>query len=209
MTLREIPAKLGSLMRLCFIGDSIVNGTGDPTGLGWVGRVAAAARRRGHELTLYNLGIRRDTSADIAARWQAETARRLPPEFDGRLVFSFGANDCVLENGAPRVAAERSLENARAILGAAGARHPTLMLGPVPLPLLPGADAGIAALSRDLAALAAGLAIPYFDLFTPLAAIDLWRREVSLGDGAHPGAAGYALIAELVEGWAAWREWLP
>ncbi|HWI26079.1 MAG TPA: GDSL-type esterase/lipase family protein [Stellaceae bacterium] len=196
-------------MRLCFIGDSFVNGTGDPTGLGWVGRVTAAARRRGHDLTVYNLGIRRDTSADIAARWQAETVPRLPPEFDGRLVFSFGANDCVLENGAPRITPERSLENAGAILGTAGMRHPTLMLGPVPLPLLAGADAGIAALSRDLAALAAGLAIPYFDLFTPLMAIGLWQREVTLGDGAHPGAAGYALIAELVEGWAAWRAWLP
>ena len=56
-------------MRLCFIGDSLVNGTGDPTGLGWVGRVTASARRRGHDVTTYNLGIRRDTSADIAARW--------------------------------------------------------------------------------------------------------------------------------------------
>jgi hypothetical protein len=53
-------------MRICFVGDSLVNGTGDPVGLGWVGRACAAARRRGHEVTCYNLGIRRDTSADIA-----------------------------------------------------------------------------------------------------------------------------------------------
>jgi acyl-CoA thioesterase I len=120
-------------MRICFIGDSLVNGTGDPTFLGWVGRVAASTRRRGHDLTAYNLGIRRDTSADIAARWQEEAARRLPAEGDGRLVFSFGGNDCLEENGAPRVAADRSLAHARAILSLAHQRYPTLLLGPAPL----------------------------------------------------------------------------
>jgi acyl-CoA thioesterase I len=196
-------------MRICFIGDSFVNGTGDPTGLGWVGRVSAAARRRGHDLTSYNLGIRRDTSADVARRWQEETMRRLPPEFDGRLVFSFGANDCVVENGAPRVAAERALETARAMLETAKRGHPVLLLGPPPLPLMAGADSGIAALSQDLARLAAELAIPYLELWTPLTATALWRADVAAGDGAHPGAAGYALIADLVEGWPPWRSWLP
>jgi acyl-CoA thioesterase I len=195
-------------MRICFFGDSYVNGTGDPTGLGWVGRVSAAARRRGHDLTTYNLGIRRDTSADIGARWQEEAARRLPKEFDGRLVFCFGVNDCTDENGAPRVAAERSLANARAILGAAQARWPVLMLGPPPLPL-GGAEARIPALSHALDGLSAALGIPYLDLETPLSAIALWRIELAAGDGAHPGAAGYALIADLVEGWPAWRAWLP
>jgi acyl-CoA thioesterase I len=193
-------------MRICFIGDSLVNGTGDPTLLGWVGRVCAAACRRGHDITAYNLGIRRDTSADIAARWAEECARRLPASIDGRLIFSFGANDCVTENGAPRVAPERALANARAVLESARQRHPTLMLGPTPT-ALPEADPRIAALSRDLAKLAAELSVPYLDLYTPLAAIPLWRLEIAIGDGAHPGAAGYALIADLVEGWAPWQRW--
>lgn len=198
----------GTGMRICFIGDSFVNGTGDPGGLGWVGRVSASARRRGHDLTVYNLGIRRDTSADIARRWQEETARRLPADVDGRLVFSFGGNDCTRENGSPRVAAERSLDNARAILVAAKERQPTLMLGPPPL-YLGDADGRIAALSRALAALSGELGVPYLDLHTPLSAIGLWRLELATGDGAHPGAAGYALVADLVEGWEAWRGWLP
>ena len=59
-------------MRICFIGDSFVNGTGDDDCLGWTGRICSAARRRGRDITLYNLGIRRDTTADIAARWERE-----------------------------------------------------------------------------------------------------------------------------------------
>jgi len=193
-------------MRICFIGDSLINGTGDPTLLGWVGRVCAAARRRGHDITCYNLGIRGDSSAEIAARWQDESARRLPADIDGRLIFSFGANDCVTRDGAPRVPASQALANTRAVLEGARQRHPTLMLGPSPTALL-DADSRIAALSRDFATLAAELSVPYLDLYTPLAAMPLWRLEVTVGDGAHPGAAGYALVADLVEGWAPWRRW--
>ncbi len=196
-------------MRLCFIGDSFVNGTGDPLGLGWVGRACAAARRRGHDVTCYTLGIRGDTSADIARRWREEAARRLPSGIDGRLVFSFGANDCRGENGAPRIERQAALANARAILGDAKAQHPTLMLGPPPLSGDAAADADVARLSPALARLCAELAIAYLDLHRPLSAMRLWRLELTTGDGAHPGAAGYAVIAELVEGWAAWREWLP
>jgi lysophospholipase L1-like esterase len=122
------------------------------------------------------------------------------------LIFSFGANDCIVENGAPRVPADRSLASARAILERARQHHLTLMLGPAPV-ALDGASELIAALSRALAGLAAELSVPYLDLYTPLAAMPLWRLEIAVGDGAHPGAAGYALIADLVEGWAPWRRW--
>jgi lysophospholipase L1-like esterase len=71
-------------MRICFFGDSFVNGTGDDDGLGWVGRVVARARQGGRDVTAYNLGIRRDTSADVAARWVGEARLRLPHEHDGR-----------------------------------------------------------------------------------------------------------------------------
>jgi acyl-CoA thioesterase-1 len=80
-------------IRICFFGDSIVNGTGDDACLGWVGRVCSAARRDGIDLTCCNLGIRRDTSADVLIRWHAEARARLPDEYDGGLVFSFGGND--------------------------------------------------------------------------------------------------------------------
>jgi acyl-CoA thioesterase-1 len=55
-------------IRICFIGDSYVHGTGDDDCLGWAGRLCAAARRAGHNVTYYNLGVRRETSADIACR---------------------------------------------------------------------------------------------------------------------------------------------
>ena len=42
-------------MRICFFGDSFVNGTGDDDCRGWPGRLCAEARQRGCDVTLYNL----------------------------------------------------------------------------------------------------------------------------------------------------------
>ncbi len=185
-------------MRICFIGDSFTNGTGDPLFQGWTGRICARARVP--ELTAYNLGIRRDTSADIARRWRAEAAARLPDEFDGRLVFSFGVNDAVQEK-------MDTLANARAILAEAKAWKPTLMVGPAPIDDA-GVNARTAMLTETLDGLCAELAIPYLPVFATLAASPLWMTEVASQDGAHPGADGYDLLADLIGEWPAWREWV-
>ena len=80
-------------LRICFIGDSYVNGTSDPDYLGWAGRVAIAAQRNGYNLTYYNLGVRRETSADIAKRWQQEVQARFLSSCPPFVVFALGAND--------------------------------------------------------------------------------------------------------------------
>ena len=144
-------------MRICFFGDSLVNGTGDDDGLGWVGRVVARARQGGRDVTGYNLGIRRDTSAEVAGRWKGEANLRLPPECDGRLVFSFGANDCA-SNGAddgPRVGRAESLAHAEVILDTARRWLPTLMIGPGIIASDREANARVRALSADYAGVSA------------------------------------------------------
>lgn len=117
-------------MRICFIGDSFVNGTGDPECLGWAGRICAVACNLGHDITYYNLGVRGDTSTDIKARWLKEVSGRLSTKYDGSIVFSFGVNDITLENGKTRVEFSTSIENTRNILREAGQLFPVLMIGP-------------------------------------------------------------------------------
>ncbi len=195
-------------MRICFIGDSFVNGTGDDDCLGWPGRLCSSARQAGLDVTYYNLGIRRDTSADIALRWQREASARLPPEQDGRVVFSFGVNDCVEEGGQRRVAEPATLANTRAILAQAlAAGWPTLVVGP-PCTGEPALDASVQRLSGEMEALCRALGVAFLPIFAPLLASELWRHEAQQGDGIHPGRGGYARIANLVEGWQPWREWL-
>ena len=154
-------------------------------------------------MTGYNLGVRRETSADIRRRWEAECRPRLPAGCDARVVFSFGVNDTTLEGGRPRVPHDEAIENARAILEAARARYAALLVGPPPT-ADDGQNALVARLSAALAELAGQLDVPFIELYEPLSRDERYRREMAEGGGAHPGAAGYARIAAVVEASPRW-----
>jgi acyl-CoA thioesterase-1 len=188
-------------MRLLAFGESFVTGVGDPDHLGWVGRALAGRR----DVTLYNLGVRGATSAKLAGLWRSEAQARLVAEEPCRIVFSFGVNDTwSAEDGASRIAPAQSLLNARAMLTEAARLCPVLMVGPPPVP-----DAArqvrIEALNEALKQLCARLKAPFIDVFRPLAADGLWCAEAAAWDNAHPGAAGYQRMADLVAVHPAWR----
>jgi lysophospholipase L1-like esterase len=193
-------------LRICFVGDSFVAGAGDEAALGWVGRVTAAAWHRNEGFTAYNLGVRRDTSADLRRRAEAEIlARLLGAGTAQAVVFGFGANDCTLEDDMPRVPPDATEENAAALLGWAAARWPVLMVGPPPPAHDAAHDARVAALSGRLAALCDAMELPFLDVHASLTAVNAWRHGAGRGDGVHPDGGGYALLAALVEAWAPWR----
>jgi len=192
-------------IRICFIGDSYVQGTGDPACLGWAGRLCTAARQGGHNLTYYNLGVRRETSIDIARRWQAECKPRLLPTTDNLVVFSFGSNDVTLVDGAQRVHEDDTIANLCAMLDDARTRYRTLVVGPPP-----AADddhnARLARLSERMRDVAIRLGVPYVATLPALIDDRIWLDEVRDNDGAHPRAAGYARLAQIVTASGAW--WL-
>lgn len=192
--------------RICFVGDSFVQGTGDPECLGWAGRVCARAARAGRNLTYYNLGVRGDTSADIHRRWRDEVLRRLPAEVEGRMVLSFGTNDTTVQAGGVRVLLEDSLGYARAILDGAKPWRP-LLVGP---PYLgePVQALRLRALSAGLALLCEELGVPFIEVFETLARSARWCADVAAHDGMHPRAEGYEVLAELVAASPAWRAWI-
>ena len=194
-------------MRICFVGDSFVNGTGDPEYLGWTGRICRAVRRKGLDITYYNLGIRRNTSADIAVRWLEEVSRRLPEECNGRVVFSFGVNDTTLEEGKTRINFQNSIENTSKILTEANPLFPVLMVSPPPVPDIEQ-NIRVAELSRQFDSVCRQLDVPYLDVFNPLQASAVWLKEAAANDGYHPGLAGYSELAKLVERWCGWLSWI-
>ena len=190
--------------RVYFVGDSYVVGVGDRERRGWVGRLADRSDRDGTPITAHNLGVRRDTSDDILRRWAGEVAARRGAGSEDRLVVSFGVNDTDDDGRGVRVPPERSVANLRALLDeAAAVALPVLVVGPPPV-----ADR---AQNRRIAALDAQLrteagCVPYVPVFATLVADGRWTDEVERGDGAHPGAGGYALLAELVL--PVWRPWI-
>jgi len=193
--------------RVLVFGDSFVAGVGDPECRGWVGRVGARSWAAGIALTVHPLGIRRETSVDVAARWIAEARPRCGAGIDCRVVFSFGANDATLEDGRERVAPgvsaatlERVLHEA-ATLGLA-----SFVVGPPPVGEA-AHDARIVALAQRFAAVCEACATPFVDVAGALGASEIWVAEAAAGDGTHPGAGGYAALAEVVVA-GGWLEWL-
>ncbi|MEV6972008.1 GDSL-type esterase/lipase family protein [Kitasatospora sp. NPDC093806] len=197
-------------MRICFIGDSFVQGVGDPEYRGWVGRVLEAS---GGGITAFNLGVRRNTSEDVAERWRREVLPRTAPGADNRLVVSFGSNDAILENGAVRVGPERCLENLASILDESldeSLSRAVLPLVVGPPPVVVAGDGHLrrtAALAEGMAALCASRHVPFVDTTLRLADDPVWVREATAGDGAHPGADGYRRLADLVLA-GQWRDWI-
>jgi lysophospholipase L1-like esterase len=122
---------------------------------------------------------------------------------DARLVFGFGANDCYLIDGQKRVQRPESEKNAREILTKARDLLPTLMIGPPP-----GVDGEQHALRTDMSVFLKGIAadvgVPYLDVIAGMGDGEIWRNESLAGDKIHPGAQGYATLAQLV---LAWRDW--
>ena len=206
-------------LRVCFIGDSLVLGTGDDEFLGWPGRVMQREREAGHNVTLYNTGIRGDTTLMVEARWRAEAQARLPKENPCALVFSFGCNDMAMEDGVLRNPPEEALASAKRMISEAKDWLPTLWVGPppvndddMPFSSAPGryrymSSSRNAQLSDMFEAAAEEMGVPYLDIFTPLSTDPAWDSHYIKGDGVRPRGGGYAIIAEHVIGWDAWRKW--
>jgi acyl-CoA thioesterase I len=191
-----------------FFGDSHTVGTGDPEALGWAGRVAGAAIAAGIPITSYNLGVRGQTSVEVAGRWRMEAEPRLPDDgSDSRAVFAFGVNDVAERNGSLRCSREESLEALESVLdGAAEFGMRPLVVGPAAIDD-EDANERIVSLSAAFGELCEERGALFVPLVAQLWQSHLWRQEVAIGDGAHPGAYGYMEIARLVLA-AGWLEWL-
>ncbi|MGH3669037.1 MAG: hypothetical protein ACRDSH_00130 [Pseudonocardiaceae bacterium] len=159
----------GSDVRLCFVGDSYTLGVGDPTGAGWVGPVAAAAREQGHQVTFYNLGVRRDTSSRSAIAGSLRHAAGYRSTDIGAVrADAHNAGWAALAIGPPPVADLAATERARV------------------------SCAGMARVCR-------GRDVPFLDVGADLSTDPVWVQEVAASDGSHPSTPGYQRFARHVE----------
>ncbi|HEO99582.1 MAG: lipase [Campylobacterales bacterium] len=190
-------------VRICYVGDSFVNGTGDPGKLGWTGRLSSSSQNEHRDITHYNLGIRRDTSTDILKRWESECQARLPELSENKVVFSFGVNDTVVENGHKRVSLEDSIKNTKTMLISASKKYDVLMIGMPPIDD-EVQNKAIKELDSRYQTLCKELNIPYLSIYERLITDTVWRDEVSSNDGAHPKDKGYERLADFIKNWDSW-----
>jgi lysophospholipase L1-like esterase len=151
-----------------------------------------------------NLGVRRDTAADAAARADAELACRLRLGDRFAVVIAVGTNDVSL--GVPLPVTLLSVERLIISAGACGAT--AVVLSPPVMGLDKAADTAARDMTAAIAEVCVRAATPFLDLRQAVADWDLWWREAAAGDGAHPNGDGYALVADAVSACSAWRAWL-
>ena len=191
-------------VRVCFLGDSFTLGTGDDDGLGWAGRVHAAERGRGIDLTSYNLGVRGQTGAEIAARAAREVSERIAGKGDRRaVVIAFGTNDIRLDRPV-----EESASALEWIIKWAGGRGFSVFVMGAPHAAEPELDALRALRNVNMEETARRLGAPFLDVRERVADWTLWHRGAANGDGVHPGSEGYAAVAAAFGAWIPWRRWL-
>ncbi len=200
---------------LCLLGDSIGQGYGDATGLGWFGRLAQklAAERPGL-FVCHSASMSGDTVLDSLHRLAAEVAQR---EAD-YLLIAVGVNDVVRRPAADsptslapetsRLAWDTLLRRARQVCSSVLVVGCAPVLeGRFPADWVPGSpiyyrNADIRAYNAAVRALCAAHGVPYCDV---LPAFD--KRPDLFADGVHPNADGHAVLADQVyaalraEGW--------
>ena len=176
-----------------------------------MGRVLAAAFQAGLPVTGYNLGVRGETSLQVASRWRQETRPRLLPGADTRVVVSFGVNDTTAEGGRPRVGAEESCDALADMLERAETIGvPVLVVGPAPVDDV-AQNRRIEALSASFGYVCARRGTPFVGVLEELSASSVWCEQVARDDGAHPAAEGYQALAQIVlaDGWIDWLRKAP
>lgn len=207
-----------AIRRLCFMGASNVEGTGDEDRRGWAGRLTMLPPAAGKPVGFFNLGIGGETTDMIRARWEPECRARIADDMDGALVTSFGLNDAAeVEGQGLRLPLEQTIENVTVAATAMKKWKPTLWVGPTPvveamMPMKPRPgvvlrheNARLAELDATYARIADDLDVPYMGLFTALLESDAYMKSLEQRDGLHPSGAGYAIMAETIADWGPWQ----
>lgn len=145
--------------------------------------------------TFYNLGARRQSTADLARRWRQEVDCRQMPGMIPHLLFCTGVVDMAAPGGGQPLALDKSLFCLRDILAEAAPLAPTLIVSPPPV-ADPAVRRRIAELGAAQAALCAELGLPFADIHAALAASRGYMDDLS--DGLHPGPEGCTIMAELL-----------
>lgn len=193
-----------------FFGDSLTLGVNDSEiPGGWVSRLAQMAGRAGlchyPPATFYNLGARRQKTADIAKRWQAEVKNRDMPGIASKLFFCVGVVDMAGPSGAEPQSLTDALAGLEQILAAAKDQAPTLIVSPPPIANVE-ARRRISALCAMQADLSRKFSLPYVDINADLENCAAYMND--LADGLHPGPAGSQAMADLLFQKQAVREFL-
>ena len=181
-----------------FFGDSLTLGVNDyAMPGGWVSRLYLRGRREKlYELppaTFYNLGARRQTTAAVAARFEAEVQARQMPGIVQRLLFCTGVVDMAGPTGTEPGAVHKAAADLETLLERATKLAPTLVVCPPPVANVTLRQR-IAELCAAQVDVCARLGVDCVNIHAALASDAEYMEDLT--DGLHPGPTGCSVMAE-------------
>lgn len=193
--------QLESSLRVIVLGDQLVTASGDPKGMGWVGRVQARTPQVDPTIELITLPFPDDTSLTLNKRWLAEVQPRQNQLGRTQIAIALGHHDI-----------RAGLSTSRSRLNLATVLDDAIKYGLEPFVIGPVPHKE-SALNTDIEQLTWGFEdvcarrnVPFVDCFHPLLGHEGWNNELQNSPSGLPGQVGYGLIAWLVlnRGWNAW-----
>lgn len=187
-------------INITFIGDSFVEGFGDPTNKGWVKRVCEYSCNNNPNLALniFNLGIRGETSGDILNRYKAVIKENQLNEKTNILVMSFGTNDCIQYYYGSNLDVTRSTNNLKELILKAKKQFDSILFVLPPAIAEEEINERIKSLIEMYIPILETHKIPYINLYDALLQNEIWQYETATFDGAHPKEKGYTEFAKLI-----------
>lgn len=193
--------QLESALRVIVLGDQLVTASGDPKGMGWIGRVQARTPQVDPTIELITIANPDDNSLTLSKRWKAEVTPRVNTIGRTKVAIALSHHDI-----------RAGLSTSRSRLNLATVLDDALKNGFEPFVIGPTPHKE-SALNNDVEQLSWGFEdvcsrrnVPYVDCFHPLQGHEGWNTELQNSPSGLPGQVGYGLIAWLVlnRGWVEW-----
>ncbi|MGD1902008.1 MAG: GDSL-type esterase/lipase family protein [Geitlerinemataceae cyanobacterium] len=199
------------------IGDSLVYGYGDLSGGGWAERLRRLWMHPDSSgNVLYNLGVRGDKTAQVAARFEAEFSSRgeLRNRVPDVAIISVGTNDTPFlgrPDGKPMTPQNVFKHDLTLLLENATSCCRTIFIGMVPvvserMPFLDclyydrAAQHAYKEITREMCRIRG---VPYLDIFELWTARGTAWIERRIGpDGLHPNELGYQSLFDDIASWS-------
>lgn len=183
------------------LGDQLITGSGDPKGMGWIGRVQARTPQVDPTIEYITLALPEDNSLTLAKRWIGELTPRLNTHGITRVAIALSHHD--IRAG---LSTSRSRLNLATILDEAIRQgFEPFVIGPTPHKETT-LNTDVEQLSWGFEDVCSRRNVPFVDCFHPLLGHEGWNNELQNSPSGLPGQVGYGLIAWLVlnRGWTSW-----
>jgi len=189
---------------LIFLGDSLILNPGDPTTIGWTGRLNITAYKKVPSIQYHNLGILNETSKQLFERLETDWSLRFNERDNCHVVLHSGMYDTYARAGKPAVSFGQTVENLTSIFEFLHSKAKCILLGPTPI-FDPESNQRIKRLNMSLQELCNKKRVPYINLFSLLQTDVAFKRKMALNPKQVDFAPFYEKIANHISDDQSWR----